>query len=180
MKPQVASLALVLVVGAPLLAVLLVLAGCGYAYVAQPITTEIPRIPWLSADTVVNVSDERTTYVVGLDWVERDGGAALAAAIEETIRFALSPRGDGAAPICRVQVTVLNHEVENKGFFWQGYTSLRTVVATTSGEEVAHWDTDDRHAEWANSRDAAQRSLRGALRKLTRVMADHPGLRACG
>jgi hypothetical protein len=162
------------------LVVVFAFAGCGYAYVAQPITPEIPRVSSLSTDTVVNVTDERKTYVVGLDWVERDGGAALAAAIKETIRSALSPRSDGPPSTCRVLVTILNHEVENKGFFWEGYTSLRTVVATTSGEEVARWDTDDRHAEWANSRDPAQRSLRGALRKLTRAMANHPGLRVCG
>lgn len=134
----------------------------------KPITTEIPALKW--PDVVLDISDDRAT---------RHAHDRLVYAVEYTIRQALPPASD-APPRHHLAVAVLRHEAGFVGGgspMWIGTTELRAVLSVApSGDSLASWTVSDTHEEWnawgyGSGTDAAQYSLRDALRKLLRRMA---------
>jgi hypothetical protein len=103
----------------------------------------------------------------------------LTDAIEQSLRQALAPARPGPCPCFTLTVAVLVH----RGFFpgggggnWHGLTVIQATLADDSGRELDRFRADDHDAQWnafggASGTKAAQQSLRDALRKLVRQMA---------
>jgi hypothetical protein len=131
----------------------------------KPITTEIPTLAW--PHVALKVQDDRA---------ERPAHDRLVAAVEATIRHAL-PAPTGTPPRHHLAVAVLRHEAAFASPMWTGRTELRAVLSeAATGAAIATWNAVDTHAEWnawgyGSGTDAAQYSLRDALRKLLRQMA---------
>ena len=138
----------------------------------KPVTTELPTLHW--PPVIIEISDERPNNAVAHE--------DLVSAVEGTIRQALnqpSNPGNGWS----LKVVILRHEAMFPGGgspWWVGTTSFRAVLLTTDGKEY-RWVVDDVNKEWnvwgyGSGTDAAQHSLREALRKLLRQM--HADVRA--
>ena len=134
----------------------------------KPITTEIPTLAW--PDVALEVRDDRA---------QRPAHERLVLAVEATVRQAL-PAPASLPPRHHLAVAVLRHEAAFTGggsAFWTGRTELRAVLSEApTGDAMATWTVVDTHEEWnvwgyGSGTDAAQYSLRDALRKLLRQMA---------
>jgi hypothetical protein len=165
------------------LAALLLLAGCSSAATLrpEPIHTELAPISWPSNAVKIVVEDRRT---------DRTESAALADAIERTLRNALAPARPAPCPCFTLTTAVIEH----RGFFggggssfWHGLTSIQATLADDTGREVYRFRAEDHDEEWnafgeSSGTTAAQKSLRDALSKLVRQMAqrDLPPATATG
>jgi len=146
------------------------LSGCASALPADrlhpgPISTEIPVIGWPVA---VVIADNRPNR----DVAHRD----LIDAVRRTLMLAFPT--ESGVPCCLLTVTAFQHDARFEGSgspFWRGETRLRAVLSE-EGRELGRWDIEDVQREWnafgwSSGTDAAQYSLRDALRKLLRRMA---------
>jgi hypothetical protein len=100
--------------------------------------------------------------------------------IETSIRHALAPARHEACPCFTLTVAVLEHAGFAPGggsAFWHGQTTLQARLADAGGREVYRFEAADHDEQWnawgrGSGTIAAQQSLRDALRKLVRQMAE--------